>query len=363
MVSFVFHLEIIMTLLSQPPTWLRTLVGLALIGLMFFSFNPLLAQVTNPCGCTPQTTEKFYVHATECPNGAPSNNKCFDANGNEEAPTSFVVIEYTEVNCGGTISIQFKAAHFYGTKYSLPVGYSNQSADYKAAQSALLASLGTSVMSFVYPSGCQTLAEVSFPTPSPCYWFEIEGPNAGQIIGSIDLGNPSPVLKLVPCDGENCCKLDYRYNTTTGRVELISFPSNQPCPVSPPPNGTIEQTCLDVNGNPVTYIGTITYPNSCESYCGADLNTLFKTTKKGKLMSFDPNQLSLQPVPAAEKVYFNSTDYISKIEVFDINGKYYEGNFRRDEKNYDISELKSGVYFMRVKFEDGNLRTIKFIKE
>jgi len=349
--------------LAPPPTWSRTLVGLALIGLMFFSFNPLLAQVTNPCGCTPQTTEKFYVHATECPNSVPSNNKCFDANGNEEAPTSFVVIEYTEVNCGGTISIQFKAAHFYGTKYSLPVGYSNQSADYKAAQSALLASLGTSVMSFVYPSGCQTLAEVSFPTPSPCYWFEIEGPNAGQIIGSIDLGNPSPVLKLVPCDGENCCKLDYRYNTTTGRVELISFPSNQPCPVSPPPNGTIEQTCLDVNGNPVTYIGTITYPNSCESYCGADLNTLFKTTKKGKLMSFDPNQLSLQPVPAAEKVYFNSTDYISKIEVFDINGKYYEGNFRRDEKNYDISELKSGVYFMRVKFEDGNLRTIKFIKE
>jgi hypothetical protein len=73
--------------------------------------------------------------------------------------------------------------------------------------------------------------------------------------------------------------------------------------------------------------------------------------------------LSLQPIPASDRIYFSSVDKISKIEVFDVNGKYFEGNFSRSNKNYDISELKNGVYFMRVKFEDGNLRTLKFIKE
>ncbi|MDP1726035.1 MAG: T9SS type A sorting domain-containing protein [Bacteroidota bacterium] len=222
---------------------------------------------------------------------------------------------------------------------------------------------GGSNLSFVYPTGCQTIAEVVYPDPSPCYWFVPEGPNQGQISSMINFGNPSPVLELLPCEGQNCCQLDYTYSPTTGRYTLVNFNPIQVCPGPPPTIITKDITCLDINGNPVTYTGTVTFPHGCESYCSSALNTLFKTSD---IKEFKPLpdfiDFKLFPVPAHDFITFSTTKYISKLEIYDVSGKKIIQQSIFDSNNIDITNLAEGVHFIRIYFNDTSVRSVKILK-
>ncbi|WP_397303514.1 T9SS type A sorting domain-containing protein [Nonlabens ulvanivorans] len=77
------------------------------------------------------------------------------------------------------------------------------------------------------------------------------------------------------------------------------------------------------------------------------------------------NSVSLFPNPSYGKVTINSSSYIQAIQIFDHLGRIVKSLSVKQENlemNIDISELNTGLYFIKVKNESGE-QSIKLIKE
>ncbi len=79
------------------------------------------------------------------------------------------------------------------------------------------------------------------------------------------------------------------------------------------------------------------------------------------------NKIELYPNPANDVVYIridNMGQSIKEIFVFDVLGKEID-NIKIDNYlyKYDISELESGIYFINIRLENGEVFSKKFIKE
>jgi len=315
------------------------------------------------CNCT-VTKNGFFVWVTWCSNGQPPPLGTNSCSPNEIE--SCVLINYTVVDCNGNVGIFFNTATFYGSLYSPPSGYSNQDRDYKIAQQEIMKQYGAGAnLMFLYPAGCYSLAEVTYPSPSPCYYFIPEGPNQGQISAIIDIGNPSPLLELLPCAGSSCCVLHYTYDAATGRYRYgTSNPLIITCPTQPPQITTKDYTCYDIDGNEVTYTGTVNYLNNCESYCQASLNTLFKTSATKEFEKLpDLSEVSIKPVPATDFIIFSDTKNFEKVEIYELSGKLVktQNQFRNNQLNID--DLKNGIHVVRIYFKDTSIRSFRISKQ
>jgi hypothetical protein len=80
------------------------------------------------------------------------------------------------------------------------------------------------------------------------------------------------------------------------------------------------------------------------------------------------SNMKLHPNPTSGKVWveLNNSTTISKIEVFDIQGRLammVDGNEVKNRRSYllDVISLNSGMYFVKVTNEDGNVTTMKLL--
>lgn len=79
--------------------------------------------------------------------------------------------------------------------------------------------------------------------------------------------------------------------------------------------------------------------------------------------NFDLNKLTLFPNPT--NTYFNINTNVSDVKLYDLTGKLvkvFEGNFNTNE-DFDIHELKSGIYMVSLKNKDDQIQTSKLIKQ
>jgi len=76
------------------------------------------------------------------------------------------------------------------------------------------------------------------------------------------------------------------------------------------------------------------------------------------------NKYQLFPNPVNNKLYINSSlDENLSIIVYDINGREVLNNIiAGEQKNMDVSALKSGVYFLKI-IDSNNFEIHKFIKK
>lgn len=318
------------------------------------------------CNCTVLKNEEIYVE-TKCDSGCiPINGRCDPCKA-----TDGILIKYSVVNCNGSLGILFKNAIWYGNRYQ-PTDSSNyqnnQWEDYKEAQQTIMNMWGAqSTLSFVYPASCKALASVTYPRPSPCYFFVPEGPQQGQIHSIVDLGNPSPIYQSIDCETENCCSLNYQYNAATGRFHLqLQSPNVQFCNGTPPQITVASFTCLDANGNEVTYVGNVNYVGECFSICGSAFNTLFKTSSNETYKSMpDIINFKAYPIPVKDKLYFNNFSLINNIEFFDISGKKVN-KFVFEKSKGDghivLNDIEEGIYIVRLWFDDLTMRSLKIVK-
>ena len=75
------------------------------------------------------------------------------------------------------------------------------------------------------------------------------------------------------------------------------------------------------------------------------------------------NSISIYPNPT--NTYFNINTNVSDVKLYDITGKLvkvFEGNFNTNE-DFDITELKSGIYMVSLKNKDSQIQTSKLIKQ
>ncbi|MEP2337082.1 MAG: T9SS type A sorting domain-containing protein [Nonlabens ulvanivorans] len=83
------------------------------------------------------------------------------------------------------------------------------------------------------------------------------------------------------------------------------------------------------------------------------------------LNDVNSNSVSLFPNPSYGKVTINSSSYIQAIQIFDHLGRKVKSLSVKQENlemNIDISELNTGLYFIKVKNESGE-QSMKLIKE
>lgn len=86
-------------------------------------------------------------------------------------------------------------------------------------------------------------------------------------------------------------------------------------------------------------------------------------TLSSKEFTIDPNAISIYPNPANNILNFNVSENvtISYISIVDITGKLINSSFNLNQKTIDVSDIQSGVYFVRFTSEDKTV-TKKFIK-
>lgn len=77
------------------------------------------------------------------------------------------------------------------------------------------------------------------------------------------------------------------------------------------------------------------------------------------------NNLTLTPNPANNYFTINTDASISKIEIYSLTGqkvKSFENSYTNDY-NYQISDLKSGMYLVTISTSDNLSKTVKLIKK
>lgn len=84
-----------------------------------------------------------------------------------------------------------------------------------------------------------------------------------------------------------------------------------------------------------------------------------------KEFTIDPNAISVYPNPTENVLNFNVSDnvQISNISIADITGKVISSSYNLNQKTIDVSNIQSGVYFVRFTSDNNKVVTKKFIKK
>ena len=80
---------------------------------------------------------------------------------------------------------------------------------------------------------------------------------------------------------------------------------------------------------------------------------------------FSQPQLTLHPNPVSDILYIHSEDIISKVSVYDIQGKVIKtiSKINSNTSEINLSSLQNGVYFISVLAETGEKLTKKVVKK
>ena len=80
---------------------------------------------------------------------------------------------------------------------------------------------------------------------------------------------------------------------------------------------------------------------------------------------FSKSLLTLYPNPVTDILHISSTDIISKVSVYDIQGKVIKtiSEINSNTSKTDLSRLQNGVYFISVVSENGEKLTKKVVKK
>ncbi len=117
--------------------------------------------------------------------------------------------------------------------------------------------------------------------------------------------------------------------------------------------------------SPITFIITGSGEREAESFDGTAAPQLIIEYELQNLSNTDfnsiENKVVLYPNPVRDILNLESSQVFNSITIFDINGKRVftkTGN----PKIINTSELSSGIYFVKINFENSNSRVLKFIK-
>lgn len=130
-------------------------------------------------------------------------------------------------------------------------------------------------------------------------------------------------------------------------IDQVVYSDNDPWPETADGNGFYLEL-IDVNSD-----------NSLASNWRASSDTTLSTIRFNNDVSFN-----VYPNPTKEKLKINSNQTIREILVFNLLGqkvKSFQSNFKSGEIN--ISELKNGMYFLKLKFIDNTIISVKIIKK
>ncbi|WP_277013685.1 T9SS type A sorting domain-containing protein [Flavobacterium lindanitolerans] len=160
---------------------------------------------------------------------------------------------------------------------------------------------------------------------------------------SLDLHNNS-MLKTLNAGYTNPDNPFVYINIQNGSTETLI---DLPCL---PPTSLV---CCDEADLPLVYVE--------RRYCGSLLFTVSTSCNLGT-DNFQKNSSSIYPNPAVDEINIIGFENISKIEIYDINGRCIMRNEYLANNKINVRDLSSGLYIARV-YSDEKVSTIKFMKQ
>ena len=77
----------------------------------------------------------------------------------------------------------------------------------------------------------------------------------------------------------------------------------------------------------------------------------------------DVSKFVLYPNPASDKIYLKGiSSEVESVQIYSVQGKLLQ-SLKNISTEIDVSQLKSGIYFMQLLSSEGNTSALKFIKE
>lgn len=191
------------------------------------------------------------------------------------------------------------------------------------------------------------------------YTFEqistLDGRNSFQTVND-------PALGSRDCSGVGFCKLKIEWNATATRWEIIADDGNDNFSN---PYVLYFNTEASLPNPPSLTLGTwIEESSVTSSQCG-NINDL-SGALQNSVLGFDDtildSEFSIFPNPVKEKLYLEGRLLISdyKVSLFTILGEQvYKGN---NIKSLNVSSFRTGVYFLKVDFNDRTINRKIIIK-
>lgn len=223
-----------------------------------------------------------------------------------------------------------------------------------------------------FKGACYSLVKLSFPDGT----FFTGVPDDSGKIDTFYLSSNTIVTQAIPCN-DVCCKVTYNWQIVTlnngetiSKWVPISFEGDGgDCQSQPIPDYNNYPNKIEAQfpgGGTVT--GSIISQEPCELTCPRffapppPLSTL--TSVKTDLVNIvEKIQLSANPIPFNNFIQISSNKPILKAIVYDMKGKKILSTSKIENGELNTSELKEGVYFIQVHFEDNIVKSLKVIKQ
>ncbi|MBL7879041.1 MAG: T9SS type A sorting domain-containing protein, partial [Chryseobacterium gambrini] len=102
----------------------------------------------------------------------------------------------------------------------------------------------------------------------------------------------------------------------------------------------------------------IAYHSSNRGYASLTMGAVLATGE----VAAQSKKVVLYPNPAKETINFKDADKIRTIDVFESTGRKVK-TIKADGKEVNISDLKSGNYYLEITLKDGSISFEQLIKE
>lgn len=128
-------------------------------------------------------------------------------------------------------------------------------------------------------------------------------------------------------------------------------------------NHPLEACDIIVDGNLFTFT---LYANDCMAGCLLQESRYALVTENCEVLTTPSNSLEKMEVylnPTSSTIYLKEiSSEVASMQIYSVQGKLLK-SYENVSSEIDISQLKPGIYFLRLVSTEGNSNTLKFIKK
>lgn len=179
----------------------------------------------------------------------------------------------------------------------------------------------------------------------------------------------SSLLRVIFSNNPNLRKIDLYNDWLIQSIDLRDSDSEiDSLAIEYTPNFIITRPATATSNNSKLCV-KVTDPAAATSKTGAyenwiDYNTVFYTTEDCRLNmeDYELSAFKVYPNPSQNFFQIDSPLDITSLSLYDISGKEVK-SYEQAQGTYNISDLSSGIYLLKIKFETGDVLTKKLVKE
>lgn len=340
---------------------------------------------TGPCTFIEMKTEYIGIVEATCP---PPPNQ-------QHKYAVMVIVTYSVFDCNGTKTILMNDPVFIddraeamanGCVLDYYPGWPIPSPDYNSDQirTSIIKAINATVnngsgatngtIDMLFPGSCNSLVKLNFPAGS----YFPQAPDDRGVRDTFFVRSNTVLYQSIPC-GEACCKVVYEYRLITTEEGLTHSqwiptnvqPSGPPCESFPIPDynlysNKIEADYVDPSTGNLTKInGTVIGQEPCEMMCprfNMPPPPMFKT-KIGSIAANSNLEFDAKPTLVEDYITVESEINVLKLTIYDISGRKMECRSKINSNKFNLSDLKTGLYYLQFELANKDVKTIKIFKQ